>query len=136
MILKVKEIPRAGKKIDAVLKPEEIGVIENDLKVVSPVKVHGEVRRAQDAVIADVEVAAKYEFVCSRCLEPIVMERKDDFEVYFDIQPTTDTVDLGEEIRQEMLVTVSPIVLCKPDCKGLCPKCGENLNLNKCKCKK
>lgn len=134
MKVKIKEIPRDGLQINKTLKAEELGIVDEDLKVLTPLKMQGEVRRAQDAVIADVEVAAKYEFVCGRCLEPVVAERKDDFKVYIDIEPKTEIVDLGEEVRQEMLVTLSPIVLCKEDCKGLCPNCGANLNLEKCKC--
>lgn len=136
MKVKVKEIPRDGLQINKILKAEELGIVDEDLKVISPLKMQGEVRRAQDAVIADVVVAAKYEFVCARCLEPVVAERKDDFKVYIDIEPKTEVVDLGEEVRQEMLVTIPPIVLCKEDCKGLCPSCGANLNLEKCKCPK
>jgi uncharacterized protein len=43
-------------------------------------------------------------------------------------------LNLANVIREEVLLSVSPLALCKPDCKGLCPQCGINLNENRCEC--
>ncbi len=136
MKIKVKEIPRDGLEISEELDADAFGFGADEFKVVSPLKVSGHVHKARDLLSAQMAVSAKYEFVCARCLEPVVVSRKDDFEFCVDIDSTTDFVDLGEEIRQEMLLNISMIVLCKEDCKGLCPSCGVNLNNEKCKCKK
>ncbi len=135
MKIKIKEIPRTGLEIKESVKAEEIGFRDDEMKVISPLKVRGEVHKARDVVNAKVEVAGKYEFSCARCLEPVVLSRKDVFAIHVEIEPTMDFVDLGEEIRQEMLLDISTIVLCKENCKGICPVCGANLNLEKCKCK-
>ncbi len=39
-----------------------------------------------------------------------------------------DTIDLAEALDTSLIMETPFVVLCKPDCKGLCPVCGENLN--------
>ncbi len=45
-----------------------------------------------------------------------------------------DGVPLGEEARQELEMAVPFGPLCRPDCRGLCPRCGANLNAGPCAC--
>lgn len=136
MKIKVKEIPRTGLEIKDNISADEIGLTGNELKVVAPLKVRADIQKVRDVINAEIEVTGKYEFSCARCLESVIVDRKDDFSIHVDIEPAMDVVDLGEEIRQEMLLDISTIVLCKEDCKGICPTCGVNLNLEKCQCKK
>ena len=44
--------------------------------------------------------------------------------------------DLDSLVREDILLTLEPKTLCKPDCKGLCPMCGADLNETACSCKK
>lgn len=43
-------------------------------------------------------------------------------------------VDLGPPIREALILEVPKIIVCKPDCRGLCPECGQNLNKASCNC--
>ena len=43
-------------------------------------------------------------------------------------------LDLGEPVREEMILGMSPYVVCDPDCRGLCPECGANRNTETCCC--
>jgi len=89
---------------------------------------------------------------CSRCLEPA------DFSVSFTIAdeyfPTIDIVsglplprnpdafmldeshvlDLTEALNQYLVMAMPMKVLCRPDCAGICPSCGQNLNTQSCSC--
>ena len=51
------------------------------------------------------------------------------------LHPETDKIDLIEDIRDYVLLAVPMKKLCSEDCKGLCPKCGLNLNDGPCQCK-
>ncbi len=135
MKIKVKGIPQEGLELSEAIDALEIGFGADELKLVSPLKVEGEVYKKRDLVVADLAVEGQYEFLCARCLEPVTVSRKDQFAVHIDIDPSVEFVDLGEEIRQELLLNISTIVLCQNDCKGLCPSCGVNLNNEKCQCK-
>jgi len=120
-------------------------------------KIDGEVRliRSQKGILVEGEVTTKVEAVCSRCLSPI------DFPLTFKIieeefLPKTDVIsglplsfggevgtlfineehilDLGEMVRQYFILTMPIKPLCHPDCAGLCPVCGSNLNQGACSC--
>ena len=46
------------------------------------------------------------------------------------------TVDLGELSREVFILNMPTKLLCREDCRGLCPGCGVNLNYEVCRCKK
>ena len=83
---------------------------------------------------------------CSRCTEETPYEAELDFEykvnratmkdedgepVYFLSEEELDTEEL---LSSEVSYVLPYTVLCKEDCKGLCPMCGQNLNIGECKC--
>jgi uncharacterized protein len=43
-------------------------------------------------------------------------------------------LDLSEPVREEVVLAIDPYVVCDPECKGLCPRCGANLNVEVCGC--
>jgi len=43
-----------------------------------------------------------------------------------------DVLDVSDVVRQNLLVEITQFPLCRPDCKGLCPQCGANLNHTTC----
>ena len=44
-------------------------------------------------------------------------------------------VDISEEIREDLLLILPVAFHCKEDCKGLCPRCGADLNTESCRCR-
>ena len=72
--------------------------------------------------------------VCARCLDDIrvpisVKDLCFHFEKVRDLE-----VDLTEDVREELLLAVPSCFYCSPDCKGICPVCGTNLNHASCVC--
>jgi uncharacterized protein len=54
----------------------------------------------------------------------------------FQIVPEGLTViDVGEDVRQTAMLAIPLKILCKDECRGLCPSCGTNLNEQQCECK-
>ena len=45
-----------------------------------------------------------------------------------------EVIDLRDALQSEIVMAVPMKPLCKPECKGLCVKCGADLNLNNCSC--
>ncbi len=92
------------------------------------------------ALIIDIEIE------CARCLEPILHPLNVDLEEFFspaqDIAPDKPAfpidadgyIDLGPILCDLVIVSTPMHVQCKPDCKGLCPNCGVNLNNTACDC--
>ncbi|MDI6807667.1 MAG: DUF177 domain-containing protein [Candidatus Eisenbacteria bacterium] len=46
------------------------------------------------------------------------------------------TIDIGDQIRESILLSLPIKRLCRPDCRGICPKCGADLNNEPCRCAK
>lgn len=90
---------------------------------------------------------------CARCLEPApvaieapmavsFLEKAEDAPEDEEDQPDDvvrfehGVIDLGECIRDELLLAVPMSAVCRADCAGICPTCGRNRNLTPCDCEK
>ena len=74
--------------------------------------------------------------VCARCLDdirvPITVKK-----LCFHFEKVKDLeVDLTDDVREELLLAIPSCFYCSPDCKGICPVCGTNLNHASCACDK
>ena len=108
--------------------------------------------RAQIAGSGEIVVRGQVEGVlrgeCRRCLDPLRTDVRQDVTLVYapedllageeaDVRPIparARELDLGEAVREELVLNVDPFVVCKPDCKGLCPRCGVNWNQQTCEC--
>ena len=101
------------------------------------------VTRTGQGLLVQVKMHATILSECVRCLEDFPQPLDIDFtELYAFtphsvtesglILPETGQIDLAPLVREEMLLAVPISPICRPDCKGLCPICGENLNETEC----
>lgn len=73
------------------------------------------------------------EVECSRCLKMTPQEFSEEFlETY---STKSEIIDIMLLVVQTLALTEEIQFLCKPDCKGLCPVCGQDLNAAQCGCK-
>jgi len=81
-----------------------------------------------DTIYIGGTVSGRVTTPCRRCLKPVTQltERFEEFEVR--VSPGEETVDLESPLLRLILSAHDPNVLCKEDCRGLCPVCGANLN--------
>lgn len=80
-------------------------------------------------------LSVPFKFICSRCLKPITREIQ--IENYNLNVKVTDVeiIDLTESVREDIIIALPLRPLCDGECKGICPKCGKDLNLGPCGCK-
>ena len=92
--------------------------------------------------------AGRLRQACRRCLESVETSFKKELTMVFVADPSGDEDDggvhplvpegqkleLSKAVREEMILAVNPYVICDPDCQGLCPQCGTNLNEDSCTC--
>lgn len=72
---------------------------------------------------------------CGRCLAEVSREiRADDFRFFVETPPNAETCDISEDVRTEITLALPMNLLCKDDCRGLCPVCGADLNKMRCSC--
>jgi len=104
-----------------------IGKIEVDGKVIndgSSLKITG-------------KIYCRKKFICDRCLEDAQENQVHGFDEEIDETEIVDGLfDISELIRDTLLAAQPIQNLCKPNCKGLCPNCGKNLNNDECDCEK
>jgi uncharacterized protein len=132
----VKDLFTKPVEINQTIPMEGIGLSTEEIDLRSPITIKAHVERTDGQVVARTHVTADFGYMCSRCLEEFHEVQEIEYFFYFDLEPDTEYVDLGEEVRQEMILANPSRILCKEDCKGICPGCGVNLNLEQCKCKK
>ena len=134
-----------------------------DVRQVSPLPVQGTAdllieHRSSNSQVNDIRLRATYhgdfEILCARCVEPVALPLAGEFDLIFrpeeaDANPgeraiTPDETEIGyyqesgllleDVVREQVLLSLPGRTLCKEDCKGLCPRCGQNLNLATCSC--
>ncbi len=84
---------------------------------------------------------------CRRCLTPVRQVIDAGMDVLFSSDPdaaddpsvyplaeSATHVDVGEAVREELVLAARPYVECREDCAGLCPRCGADLNAGACHC--
>lgn len=80
------------------------------------------------------EFERHYSFELNKIIVPRMENENDDYDNYIVVE--NNILDLDNLIYQEIQLFLPQKMLCKEDCKGLCPKCGKNLNNEQCNCKK
>jgi uncharacterized protein len=114
--------------------------------------------RGPKDIVADIRLrgqfAGKFQVPCARCVEPVEIPLASEFDLIFRpagadsdapersiTAPETeigyyqkDSLLLEDVLREQVLLSLPVRTLCKPDCKGLCPRCGENRNSHPCHC--
>ena len=99
--------------------------------------------RTPQGLVLQSDFSGRLQLDCVRCLEPFVQDLKSTLtELYaFDKRHVTESnllvpedgqIDLEPLLREYALLEIPINPSCKPDCKGLCPVCGENLNKTDC----
>ena len=136
MKINVKDIRPEGLELTGHIPPDLIGLTPGDESYfIGPLDVRARVNRVENMVLAKTRVHGRFASVCGRCLADIKEDWNGDFLFDYSVGRDTETIELDDDIRQEVIVHLPARVLCKPDCKGICLGCGVDLNSEKCKCK-
>ncbi len=141
--------------LDGSFEPGAIDFGSEGLRQTSPLRWNATAERAGEEIRITGFLETTVELNCSRCLEPAKVEVRRPFDLFFRESDENmfdeDEVALTEEdtrtaffsgtqlaigdiLREQVLLALPMKVLCKVDCKGLCPVCGTNRNLNSCSC--
>lgn len=117
--------------------------------VTEPVAAVGTVRNTAGVLVMTGEVSTTIHGLCDRCASPFdrevsfpidavlvsELENEDDEDVWvFPLEG--DSADLDDIVRTVFVLNLDSKLLCKEDCKGLCARCGKNLNDGPCGCQK
>ena len=132
------------------IDPEDTASFLYGVSFPSPMKVKGDITNTAGYMRMKLHMAIDYVAECARCLSPVSGQFSLDLEKTvapknllsdLDEDKVDDYaiiengfLDIDEQLRDQMEMEFPIRFLCKEDCKGLCQRCGKNLNDGKCDC--
>lgn len=78
--------------------------------------------------------AARLRAACGRCLRDFDFPLEARPELFFELAAGQEELEVADDIRAELLLELPMNPVCRPDCRGLCPNCGADLNRGDCGC--
>lgn len=134
---------------------EDISDVDESLKPLTALNGSMQMIRTNDGILVRADLYTNEELTCSRCLTQFATPVH--FKIEEEFMPTIDIItgarlpkpegeddaalidahhilDVSEVVRQNLLLAVPLVPLCRNDCQGLCPNCGKNWNDGPCDC--
>lgn len=85
-----------------------------------------------ERILLEGKVEGRWDLACSRCLAQHRVDFEGAIEETYPI--SQETIDVREEVRQAIILSLPGKSLCSPSCLGLCSRCGKDLNEGPCAC--
>jgi DUF177 domain-containing protein len=152
----LKDLAHEKISFSASFEPGLVDFGSDNLRQVGPLDWTASAERAEAEIRINGTLTTTVECPCSRCLEAARMALSKPFDLFFrerdkEMFDEDEEVELDEEdtrtafftgtklaiadiLREQVLLALPMKVLCRVDCKGLCPICGINLNSGTCTC--
>jgi len=139
-----------------VYQPEELNPVDERVQLTEPAAVTGKVRLSGNEVFVNGHVETRAQVECDRCLKPVELPVSADFALEYitgdeyassAVAELTEAemsvsvfdghaIDVDEVVKEQILLAVPTRMLCRENCKGICPECGKDLNTGECNCAK
>lgn len=134
MKIDINKIPLDGVILEEEADAKALDLETDIVKFSGPVDIRAEVSRITNAVSVSLRITGSMLLTCSRCLNEFNLGLKKDLKLNYQADNAKPVIDLDEEIKEEIILDHPIKPLCSLDCRGLCPKCGKNLNEGGCSC--
>ena len=162
MLIRVRELELRKLEFDENYQPgaiefgpefRQVGLLHSDGRAELVVEHRGHHQDVEDIRLVG-SVAARLEFSCARCLDPAAHAIRKSFDLIYrpqgvdrranEVSVSEAETEIGyyqgegllleDALREQVLLDTPVRALCREECKGLCPQCGRNLNLDQCHC--
>ena len=137
-----------------VYQPEELNPVDERVRLTAPAAVTAKVRLSGNEVVVNGHVDTRAQVECDRCLQPVEAPVSADFALEYitgseyessEVAELTEAelsvsvfdgeaLDVDEIVKEQILLAVPTRMLCREDCKGICPECGIDRNTGECSC--
>ena len=146
MIIKISNLSDGSYNYDFEGEVAEIGLTE---PYTGRYDTNVELSKFQDQIILNNGTNIKAKMVCDRCCEEYEQVIKSEYKIVYllrgaeENEPVdivylntdADKINIKDDVRDYALLAIPMKKLCNEDCKGLCYRCGNNMNASACECK-
>lgn len=145
----IRELERAAVQVDGQMTPDDPAWSAGDTLPASPIHVTGRLSKAGSGrYYWSGRIEGTASVACRRCLADVTAPVAEDVHVLFvepgdevaddpdtyRLPPHAQAIDLRPAVREQWLLGAPEFALCRDDCRGLCPRCGADLNAGPCPC--
>ena len=135
--------------------PEALDYHGAEFRQVAPLKVQAVAELAGSEIHLRGHLGTQLEATCDRCLAQVALPVEREFDLFYrpmesiareeEIKIPADELEIGfysgagielaDAVTEQVILSVPMKVVCRAECRGLCPVCGTNRNLRPCQCK-
>ncbi len=154
MFLDVKELALHKLRLHQSYAPGAVDYHTRDFRQTDPLEVRATAEMVDSQIRISGELHTRVEIACARCLAPVIEEVSRDFDLYYrpmqsisreeEVRLRLDDTEIAffegdglfltDVLAEQVLLAIPMKIICRSDCKGLCPHCGANLNSDECRC--
>jgi uncharacterized protein len=154
MYIETKEIGPEGLTVSRSIGAFRLSLSGRESIQVDTVKLSGELSKDADGISFAGRIETSARLSCSRCLEDYSLPLDLPFDLFYTTEPegppgsvaridddmvtrvhfNGDRIDVQSLLSEQIYLGLPLKPLCRPDCLGLCPRCGTNLNAGDCAC--
>ncbi len=154
MFLDVKELAVRKVRIRKSYAPGAVDFHSDEFRQVEPLEVRATAELVEGQIRVMGSLHTRLEMQCARCLDTVAEELSRDFDLFYrpmstiareeEVRLKEDDTEVGffegegiflaHVIAEQVILALRMKVICRSDCRGLCPHCGANLNNEECRC--
>jgi uncharacterized protein len=147
LIVNISKLSEGTHRYSFEVRPENLSL---DTRFVDLVAVDATIDKTGRQLFLESKIRTTATLTCDRCLaefqnelvaryrivyltDELTAKEEEDAEIQY-LSPDANLLDLGEDVRQYLVLAIPQKILCREECEGLCPECGTNRNVKSCKC--
>jgi uncharacterized protein len=159
VFIEVAELQRRVVQFDSYFAPGAIGLADSDWRQDDPLHAAGSAelldRQGSRTIRVRGEIDGRIVGCCARCLEPVSEQIHEKFDLFYypmamiarseEVRIDRDDTDLGfyegrglelgDVVREQLLLWLPMRALCDENCQGFCPTCGNKRGSSECRCR-
>jgi uncharacterized protein len=150
LTLNLPAVARGEVRVEGEISPEDPLWDGLELELREPLAVALTARSVGEGVLLRGTIRTRLELQCRRCLKSVPWRLEENVDLLYEPLDESDEpalagevyplpsrggeLDLGPALREQLVLSVPEFVVCRKECRGLCPQCGADLNQGDCSC--
>ncbi|MDD5556284.1 MAG: DUF177 domain-containing protein [bacterium] len=135
-VIVIAAVPPEGVRLRGEVPAAEFGLDVAGVTVSGALRYDLFAETASGLLLVRGSLALPVALACARCLRPVESEvRADGYRFSAPIAEIGEEIDLTPGMREDIIMALPYKPLCSRDCRGICPRCGADRNVERCACR-